>query len=862
MTMTEKKKTGNRFIGFLLEILLSEKYREAFIGDLLESYEVRAADRQVSAKIWLFFQLLSSFTSLLRKNIYGSVAMFKSYFLMAFRNLKKHRAYTLINVFGLALGLSATILILLYLQFEISYDRFHENADSIYRVSIRHLREGRLERESHVYTPPIGPDMKKDFPEVEDFVRMTTLRTAYLTVDNKAFRVDRIRYASPSLFEIFCFKLKAGDSLSALVNPFSIVLSEQTAERIFGARDPIGETIQIGHEDLYRVTGIVENPLSNSSIQFNALISFATLYARPIMGMNWNGGNQIITYVKLGENATASSVEKKFPDFLWRNINERIAVYGWKNEACLQPLKKIHFYYDESSRTALVNFYTFSAVAIFILIIACINFVNLTTARAARRAREVGIRKVIGAHRGNLIRQFLGESVFMTILAFSAGIGVAFILTPTYNQLLNKELNPIELLNLTSILGLLLLILLVGVASGVHPAFYLSSFQPVKTLKGVFDSARSKKKFRNTLVVFQFVISVTLIICTLLIRNQLRYIKKVELGYNKENMVIIPLAEQNLRTKTEEVRASLLSLPGIVQAAASSDVPHNGFTSNGYIPEGYTKSIMIHALDADEHFLEVYDIDLVKGRNFSREFATDRGAYLINETLAKQLGWNDPLGKTIRREGDREVVGVVKDFQFATLHNAIGPLLITNTPWRNEFDFLSIKINTNDIQGTLGSIEKVFKRFSPLIPFEYFFLDDAFDRLYRSEERFEKIFQYFSMLAICIALLGLFSLSAYTAQQKSKEIGIRKVLGATVPQILSLFSRETIVLIIFANALACPVAFFVIQRWLDQFAYRNSISVWAFVLAFAGSMAAAFATISYQSVKAALKKPADELRSE
>jgi len=862
MTMTKEKKTETRLIECLLEKFLSGNYTEAFIGDLLESYEIRAADSRISAKIWLLFQLLSSLFSLLRKNIYGGVAMFKNYFLMAFRNLKKHRTYTLINVFGLALGLSATILILLYLQFEISYDRFHENADSIYRVCIRHLREGMSEGETHVYTPPIGPDMKKDFPEVEDFVRMSTLRVAYLNVDNKAFKVDRIRYASPSLFEVFSFKLKSGNSRTALVDPFSIVLSEQTSERIFGSKDPIGETIQIGPEDLYKVTGIVENPPSNSSIQFNALISFETLYARPIMRMDWNGGNQIITYVKLRENATASSVEEKFPDFLWRNINQRIAQYGWKNEAYLQPLKKIHFYYDQSSRTALVNFYTFSAVAIFILLIACINFVNLTTARAARRAREVGIRKVIGAHRGNLIRQFLGESVAMTLLAFTVGIGVAFILTPTYNQLLNKELNPFELLNFTSIFGLLFLILLVGFASGIHPAFYLSSFQPAKTLKGIFDTARGNRKFRNALVVFQFVISVTLIICTLLIRNQLSYIKKAELGYNKENMVIIPLADQDLRTKTEEMRGALLSLPGIVQAAASSDVPHNGFTSNGYIPEGYSHSIMIHALDADEHFLETYSIDLVKGRNFSKEFATDRDAYLINETLAKQLGWDDPLGKTIRRNGDRKVIGVVKDFQFATLHNLIEPLLITNTPWRKEFDYLSIKISTDDIPSTLGSIEKIYKRFSPLIPFEYFFLDDAFDRLYKSEEKFEKIFQYFSLLAICIALLGLFSLTAYSAQQKSKEIGIRKVLGATVPQILALFSRETVVLIIVANALACPVALFVIQRWLGNFAYRSSISVWAFVMAFFGSMAAAFVTISYQSLKAALKKPADELRSE
>ena len=862
MIMTEKKKTGTRFIEFLLKKLLSEKYREAFIGDLLENYEVQAAESRTSARVWLFLHLLSSLFSLLKKNISGSAAMFKNYLLMALRNLKKHRTYTLINIFGLAIGLSAFILILLYLQFEISYDRFHENTDSIYRVCIRKLQEGRLEGESHIFTPPIGPDMKNEFPEVEDFVRLSTLRTAYLNVENEAFRVDRICYASPSIFEVFSFELKSGKSPSTLVDPFSIVLTELTAARIFGSRDPVGKTVQIGPEDLYKVTGIVENPPSNSSIQFNALISFSTLYARPIMHMDWNGGNQIITYVKLGKNATASAVEKKFPDFLWRNINERIAPYGWKNEAYLQPLKKIHFYHDEGSRTALVNFYTFSAVAVFILLIACINFVNLTTARAARRAREVGIRKVIGAYRKNLIRQFLGESVVMTALAFGAGIGFAFILTPVYNQLLNRALNPIRLINLASVLEFFFLILLVGIVSGVYPAFHLSSFQPVKTLKGVSDSAKGKKTFRSTLVVIQFMISVTLVICTLLVRNQIRFIKKAELGYDKENMVIIPLADQDLRTKTEEMRSELLSLPGIVQAAASSDVPHRGFTSNGYIPEGYSHSIMIHALDADEHFLETYGIELVKGRNFSREFATDRSAYLINESLARQLGWSDPLGKTIRRNGDRKVIGVVKDFQYATLHYAVEPLLITNTPWRNEFDYMSVKINTGNIPGVLDSIEKVYKKFSPLISFEYFFLDEAFDRLYRSEERFEKIFQYFSLLAIFIALLGLFSLSAYSAQQRSKEIGIRKVLGATVPQIFFLFSRETIFLIIAANALAFPVAFFVIQKWLGNFAYRNSISVWAFVLAFVGTMAAAFATIGYQSVKASLKKPADELRSE
>lgn len=788
--------------------------------------------------------------------------MFKNYFLMAFRNLKKHRAYTLINVFCLALGLSAFILILLYLQFEISYDRFHENADSLNRVSIRHLREGNFEADSHVFTPPIGPDMKKDMPEIDDFVRMSTLRPAHLNVDNQVYKEGRVRYASSSLFQVFSFELISGDAQRALAEPFSIVLSERAAGRIFGTEDPMQKTIRIGPDNLYRVTGVAEDPPDNSTIQFDVLISFATLYSIPGMHMDWNGGNQYITYVQLQENATRESVEAKFPGFLWTYINEQIAQYGWKYEAYLQPIKKIHFHHDRASKTALANFYTFTAVAVFILLIACINFVNLTTARAARRAREVGMRKVIGAHRSNLIRQFLGESLLMTALAFMAGIALAFFLIPTYSRLLDKELNLLGLLNPISVLGLLGLICVVGFASGLYPAFYLSSFQPVKTLKGQLHSGRGKRRFRNALVVFQFAVSVALIVSTLLIRAQLSYIKGIDLGYDKDNMVVFPLADQGLRAKTQELRSDLLAVPGVVQAAASSEVPYAGFTSNGYVPEGYTQSIMIHALDIDEHFLDTYGIEVVKGRDFSPEFSTDRMAYLINETLARQLGWDDPIGKSIHRNEHREVIGVVRDFKFANLHDEMAPLIIRYFPWGNRLYAMSVKINTGDIRGTLAAIETVYKKYSPDIPFEYFFLDAAFDRLYKSEERFERIFQYFSLLAIAIALLGLFSLSAYTAQQKSKEIGIRKVLGASVPSILGLFTREMLILIFAANLIAAPVALYVIHRWLGTFAYRMSIGAWAFVLAFVGSMGAAFITISYQSLKAAYKRPVDELRSE
>jgi putative ABC transport system permease protein len=371
-----------------------------------------------------------------------------------------------------------------------------------------------------------------------------------------------------------------------------------------------------------------------------------------------------------------------------------------------------------------------------------------------------------------------------------------------------------------------------------------------------------RKKFRDVLVVFQFAISVTLIICTILVQNQISFMKKAEVGYEKENVLVINLPGEELATKTAEMRERLLSMPGITHASASSDVPHRGFTRNGYMPEGYSSSLMFYALDIDEHFLDTYGIEVVKGRNFNKEFSTDKEAYLINETLARQLEWDDPVGKTIRRNGDWKVIGVVKDFQFSTLHHDIGPLIITSNPWGTRFDYLSVKMNTKDLPATMKDIKKVYKEFSPLLPFEYFFLDEAFDRLYKSEERFQRIFLYFSVLAVCIALLGLFSLSAYTAQQKSKEIGIRKVLGASVPSILSLFVKDMMFLIVIANIIAWPTAYFVIQKFLQNYAYRQDVSLWAFVFALFGSLAAALITVSYQSFKAAFKSPADELRTE
>jgi putative ABC transport system permease protein len=704
--------------------------------------------------------------------------------------------------------------------------------------------------------------MKSEFPEVEDFVRMRTPQNVFLTYEGQALRERQLLFTSADLFKVFDFKLKRGDPDTALDNPFSLVLSEDSAEKIFGTEDPMGQMIQIGPDYVFKVTGVAENPPQNSTIDFTSLASFSSLYQMEGLYMGWNGGNQYVTFIRLRERAEPAELEQKFPPFLWKHINQHIASVGWKYEAYLQPLGKIHFHFDRNSRTALANFYTFSAVALFILLIACVNFVNLTTARASGRAREVGMRKVLGAHKLNLIRQFIGETLILTLIAFAAGIGLVFLLTPVYSHLLDKDLNVISTLNLPVILGLLTLILAVGFISGLYPAFFLSSFQPIKTLKGVIHSGRQKKTFRNALVIFQFFISVTLIISTLLIRNQLRFIKNADVGYDRENMIVIRLNDKELRSKTDDIRNELLKIPGVLKAAASSNVPYRGFTRNGYIPEGFTDSMMFYALDVDEDFFETYGIPIAEGRSFSEEHRADERSILINQALVRLLEWEEPIGKTIRRNGDWRVIGVVKDFQFQTLRDTTGPLFITQNPWGNRFYCLSIKISGTDISQTLKTVEKVYKGFSPLLPFEYFFLDDEFEAVYRSEERFQRIFLYFSTLAILIALMGLFSLSAYSARQRSKEIGIRKVLGATIPGIMSLFSREMTGLILAANILAWPAAFFIINRWLANFAYRNVIGWQAFAASLAGSLLAALITISFQAFKAAVKSPLEEIRTE
>lgn len=753
-------------------------------------------------------------------------------------------------------------MILLFIQFELSYDNFHENGDSIYRVSILHKKEGKFEFDSPVFTPPLGPAMKKDFPEVENFVRFSTRRSAYFYEEDRAFKISGMRHADSTLFDIFSFELIAGNSKTMFADPFSIVLTDQTAQRLFGSENPVGKIIKKENRDPFKITGIVKSPPANSTIQFDALLSFSTLYTDPNLFLGWNGGNQYTAYVLLKKGATPGEVEKKFPDFMWRYINKQYANYGLSLEPYLQPLSEIHLHHNPNSESLRANITIFSAIAILILLIACINFINLTTARASKRAKEVGVRKVLGADKQNLIKQFLTETILISLFALLIAFVLVQLFMPIYQELVERELQTMEFMNTNLVLGLFGIIVFAGVFAGSYPAFYLSSFQAVKTLKGVFTIGTGKLKLRNVLVVLQFAISIALIICTLSIKEQLNFIKNKELGFTTNNIVVLPLLNDEMKDKFQVIKNELKSNSAIQNVSGSSEVPHRGFTRNGYIPQGFKNPVMIHVVDADEDFLNTFEIELVNGRYFSKEFPTDKNAYLVNESLVSMVGWDNPLGKTIRRGDDHPVIGVVKDFHFSSLYNEIAPLIINHQPWQDRFDYVSVRIDPSSIHATINAIRATWQKFDPLMPFEYWFLSDSLDKVYYLEQRFQKIFYYFSSLAIFVALLGLFGLASFSAQQRTKEIGIRKVLGSSIGSILYLLTREFTLWVLLANMIAWPIAWISIGKWLENFAYRTDIGLVLFLIAGGFALIIALLMVSFQALKAAVANPVESLRYE
>lgn len=811
--------------------------------------------------------------------------MFKNYVIIAFRNIKRNKIFSFINITGLALGLAISSMILMYVVNELTYDRFHENHENIYRVTMDLEAMGN-KLSGPITMAPLAPLLNEEYPDIKHAARMSQENHPIITYNNKLYEQTGLYYADPEFFDIFTVNFLQGDPEICFENPFSLVITEETAMKYFGDQDPIGSTFEFNNGNTYTITGVVEKMPSNSHISFDMLSPFSALYklnGEQMMSI-WLM-NSYITYVELQDGVTPKDMAPKFAEIIQEHTaNHPIAIqYGMKATMDLQPLKDIHLhshftFEDDNSRdTAFI--YIYSAVALFILIIACINFMNLSTARSASRAREVGMRKVIGAERSRLIRQFLGESIFMSLLGLLIALALIEFLLPVFNSLINVNLTYNIFSNWQISLGLLGISLFVGCIAGIYPAFFLSSFRPVKVLKGTLKAGTGSRIFRDILVVFQFVISIALIICTFTMLHQISYMKNKPLGFNKDHILIVPLRGSDIRSNMDVFKSNVVSLEGVQSASLSSNYPGDTgdmefiFNFEGF--EDQKPQIMKYE-EVDYDYFETLGIDFIQGRNFSEDFSTDSETFVINQALATQLGWDDAIGKEVYwtdvenpKAGlddntmvDKifKIVGVIKNYHFESLHDMIRPVLIRLGD--SNLSELVVKIRPEIISKTISAIEKEWNSLSPNRPFKYHFLDDRIAQQYLREQRQSKTIIYVTFIAVLIACLGLFGLSTFMVEQRRKEIGIRKVLGATVGGITYKLSRELTQWILIANVIAWPIAYFAMKNWLQGFAYRASMNIGLFILAGLSAIAVALMTISFYTIKAAHTNPAQVIKYE
>ncbi|EMR02751.1 ABC transporter permease [Cesiribacter andamanensis] len=809
--------------------------------------------------------------------------MIRNYLKIALRNLLKYKFISFINLFGLTVGLSCCLLILGYILHELSYDRYHRKANNIYRVERTFINpeSGLPSLVLGTVAPPVGPLLENDFEEIRKLTRLLPTGLMTLRYKDKLFNEQNIYCADEHFFDVFDVEVVQGHAPTALSNPFSLMLSEEMARKYFGDEDPLGKEVQLSSQFACKVTGVYKSFPSNSHLHPEILLSFNTLKSPEIYGeealrTNW-GNNSFFTYVLLPEGYDPGRLEAQFPAFLNRHIQDdgggTLKPSDW-SRLTLTPLTDIHLYshtdLEAEENGDIRRVYIFSAIGLFILLIACINYMNLATARSVLRAKEIGVRKVVGAGKGELVLQFLCEAVLISWLATLLAFGLCWLAFPWLNQLSGQALSIDILLRWEVLLPLLLVPFVVGILSGIYPALFLSSFKPIKVLKGVSGIGGSSISFRQVLVVVQFSISIILIISTLVVYQQLQYLQNKALGFDREHVITFN-NNQVLAPAWEAFRTELLSSVHVKEAGRSSRIPTGRLLDamGSQISRGDSLSPTkadIKYIVADDHFFSVYGIQLAAGRFFSREFGADTTSFIINEAAASVLGLPDPqqaIGMGFQY-GDRrgQLVGVVQDFHFESMHQRILPMVFFKSLSQNGGGQISVKIAGENIAAALTHIEQSWHRFAPDFPFEYTFLDETYARLYQAEQQQGSIFTLFACIAIAIASLGLFGLSAFTISQRVKEIGIRKVLGAETSTIVGLLSKDFMKLVGIAALIAFPLAWYFMNRWLEDFAYRIDVPLWVFAAAGLAAALVAFFTISFQAIKAATANPVKNLRTE
>jgi putative ABC transport system permease protein len=811
--------------------------------------------------------------------------MILNYIKIAWRNLMKYKFISFINLFGLTVGLTCCLLIATYIVNELSYDRYNKNAENAYRLTRSfNNAAGVVSLNLSTVSPPFGYYFPTDFPEIKKMTLLLNNGTTPLKYKEKLISESNVYFADEHLFDVFTLNVLAGDPKTALREPFSVMLSKEMAKKYFGNEDPMNKVLRANNQFDIKVTGIYEGFPANSHLHPGVLVSFNTLKDSAVYGAenlrtNW-GNNSFFTFLLLPEHYDIKRMIARFPAFVDRRMDHKDYngdLPSKYTKLGLQKLTDIHLYshtdYEAEPNGDITRVYIFSIIGLFILLIACINYMNLSTARSALRAREIGIRKVIGARKKEIIAQFLSESVLISWAAIVISFIFLYFSLPWLNSLSGQELSIRVLMKWQILVPIILTPFVVGILSGIYPALFMSSFQPVKTLKGLLKVGSGNISFRKFLVVAQFSISIVLIITTIIVFQQLRYMQKTSLGYDKEHLISLPYSN-SINTPYESFRNELLQNPEIREVARSSRIPTgrllDDMGASAYVGDSLrpiTTDIKFLATDYD--FVPTYAIHVVAGRNFSRAFGTDTSNFVLNEAAVQAIGWKssaDAVGKNFKYgQFKGKVLGVVSDFHFESLRQKIVPIILVNTPVSptdSYFNTLSVKITGNHVTGALATLEKTWRKYMPEIPFRYTFLDESYAKLYESEQRQRTIFTVFACVAIFIACLGLFGLSAFTISQRVKEIGVRIVLGAKVNSIVVLLSGDFLKLVLIASVIAFPIAWYAMAHWLQDFAYRIDIQWWVFVLSAILALIVALGTVSFHAIRAAMANPVKSLRSE
>jgi putative ABC transport system permease protein len=851
-------KLCSRFLGKLLRLSV----RDAAIEDFEERYTSIASNKGLlTAFLWYMFHTICLIPSYIKDNMYWSTSMFKNYLKISLRNIKRHKGYSFINITGLAVGIACCLFILLWIQDEVSFNKFHENIDDIYVV----VTTARFGEDTITYpgTPPaLGPAVKEEYPEILNAARLQNgVNPFSLSYGDKKFR-EGVNLADPSVLEMLTFPLIQGNPQTALSDPHSLIMSERMAHKYFGNENPIGKIVRIENQYDFKVTGVLKKIPSNSSIRFDFLapLSFLEELRGKDYMSSW-GNLSFRTYVQLQKNIPFESISQKLADRLQREGEEDVDVF-------LHPFKRLYLYWLDMGGGHIEQVRMFTLIALFVLLIACINFMNLTTARSGNRAKEIGLRKVVGAYRADIIKQYFSESILMSFLSLLFALGLVFLLLPVFNDLVGKELTLNLFGNPVLAFGLIGITLLTGIIAGSYPAFFMAAFKPANILKRTLQSGSSGSRFRKILVVTQFTISITLIIGTMSVFKQVVYMRNRDLGFDKEYLVYVPVARE-LENNYEAVKHELLKSPDVLNASVTSHRPTGIYwNGSGWDWEGRDPNVnpLVTHLCADPDFLETFKMEMAEGNFYPKgsTIQTDDPAIhiIINERFGKIIGKETFVGERLTHGDDNFIIaGVIKDFHFKPLWEEIGPLIIL-LPLPRRVNFMFVRINSINMPQTIGYIESVFNKFSPESPFEYRFLDEEFERLYRSEMRTGSIVSSFTILTILVSCLGLFGLASFMAEQRTKEIGIRKVLGSSVQEIVLLLSKQFLKWVLLANLIAWPLAYYFAYSWQKDYAYRAGLSWSLFILAGLLTLAIALITVSFQAIKAACANPVKSLRYE